>query len=274
MTEQEREGFVQRLSKAAALVKLACGTANNAAWLVVLDGVDHAKRCKRYGFRVRQAFNQAIQEWHLYEAGLKYAKFNRMFRLSDMSEEIRRKYGDITDAEYYNFWASIGGPAYMKTKPLITSLWNKHRLSLESHKVKDAEHVAWVLTASVSIKLALDIHSHALQECVNMNIPVRLVHDVFDQFSIARLDKAWCKAMNMLAPDAVYDLDVLESRNIQMGMEQLRDAWLDPTLLYKSTMQSVEDYEEIFATRGFQKKVMREIADVEQATIQELNNNR
>jgi hypothetical protein len=33
----------------------------------------------------------------------------------------------------------------------------------------------------------------------------------------------------------------------------------------------VEDYDEIFATRGFQKKVLREIAEVKAETLANLN---
>lgn len=275
MTEQEREDLARRMPNAAALVKLMCGTANNAAWLVVLDGLDHARRCRRYGFKVRGAFNHAIKEWHDYESRLKYATTYRMFKLSDMPEHIRRKYGNISDVEFYNFWASIGGPAYMKTRPLITSLWNKYRLSLVHHKVEDADDVAWVLTAASAIELAVQIHHHAISKCMDeFKIPGKLAHQVFDQFLLDRLSKAWRKALLMLAPDSEFDLEDMERRNIEMGLEQLCQAWVHPSTLYRSTMQSVEDYEEIFATRGFQKKVIREIADVEKETMQELYNNK
>ena len=111
MTEAEAQ---KAIGNAAAVVKLVCGVGNNAAWLVMLDAYDHARKCKRYGFRQKQTFKQAIKEFHDYERGLKYATQNRMFHLADMNDETRRKYGDITDAEYYEFWKGIGGPAYQK----------------------------------------------------------------------------------------------------------------------------------------------------------------
>jgi hypothetical protein len=48
------------------------------------------------------------------------------------------------------------------------------------------------------------------------------------------------------------------------------EAWLDPELLYASASGAVDDYEEIFATKGFVKKVQREIADVRAETLKEL----
>ena len=269
MTNEELQTAV---GNAAAVVKLVCGVGNNAAWLVVLDGYDHAKQCKRYGFRQKQMFKHAIDEFHSYERGLKYATQNRMFRLADMKEETRRKYGDITDAQYYEFWAGIGGPAYQKTKPLVTSLWNKYRLSLLKHDIRDADHVAWVMTAQAAIDLAGTMYEGAMKECeTGYKIPRRWLDQVFSQFSLKRVSKAWYRAMMVLAPETEpIKLDTLEEKNIDLGLRQLMEAWLDPELLYSSTSETVEDYDEIFRTKGFQKKVLREIAEVREETLKNL----
>lgn len=277
-----REDIVRRMVNAAALVKLVCGVGNNAAWMVVLDAYDHAKRCRRYhasvkgGNRVSYLFKHAIQEWHSYEHALIYATENRMFCLADMTPEVRRRFDkDITDREYYDFWASVGGSAYSKTRPLLTSLWNKHRLSLQHHGVADADHVAWVLTASTALELAVYLYKRAINQCVkDMRIPRHICERVFGQFNIQRVADAWYNAMMALSPGCEYPLDDLEKRNIEHGLNQLSDAWLDPTILYESTMQSVEDYDEVFATHGQQLKAIREIAEVKNLTEkEELNDN-
>lgn len=259
------------LAQGAGYVKMVCGVANNAAWNVMLEGYDHARRCKGYGQRVKQAFKHAIKEWHDYERRLVYATENRMFHVADMTPEIRRKYGDITDRQYYDFWASMGGVAYTKTRPQLTSLWNKHRLSLMQHGVKDAEHVAWVLTASAAIELAVQLYGNTIKHCVtDMEIPKSIALRVFGQFDISRVMAAWNKALLLLAPDSSYQLEAVEMRNVELGVEQLCEAWIDPTLMYSSTRESVEDYDEVFASKGFQKKVLREIADVQNETEKEL----
>lgn len=95
---------------------------------------------------------------------------------------------------------------------------------------------------------------------------------MFSQFSLKHVSEAWRKALMMLSPESQYELSSLERRNIELGLTQLCEAWLDPSLLYNSTMQSVEDYKEIFRTAGEHKKTLREIAVVRDETMEELEN--
>lgn len=267
----------ERVGKAAQLLKLVCGVGNNAAWLVVLDGIDHARRCRRYranvkGGRVSWMFKQAIQAYHDYERRLLHATENRMFHMADMPADIRRKYGDISDREFFEFWQAVGGPAYTKTRPLISSLWNKYRLSLVNHGIADAEHVAWVMTAQAAIDLALTMYEGAMREATRMTqLPRRTLDGVFSQFSLRRVSQLWQRAMIALAPETEpIKLSAVEERNIDLGLRQLMDAWMNPETLYQSTSDAVRDYDEVFATVGFQKMVLREIADVKNETIKNL----
>lgn len=263
-----------QLARAAGLVKLICGVANNAARMVMNDGFIHARMCRRYRNDVKHAFRLASKEWATYERRLIYATENRMFHVADMTDDIRRTYGkNLTDREYYDFWASVGGPAYDKTKPMINSLWNKHRLSLQSHGVEDAEHVAWVLTAMAAIELAVQLHGKAISECYKgFRISYPVLTEIFGQFSLKGVRERWRRALTMLSPDSEFKLDPTEKRNIEMGLTQLCEAWLDPALLYDSTMVSVEDYSEVFRTKGFQQKVLRQIAEVRDETMDVLEN--
>jgi hypothetical protein len=274
-----KEELIQAVGNAAAVVKLVCGVGNNAAWVVMIEAYDHARRCKAFrrsckgGHMVGWYFKKAVNDFNDYERRLLTASENRMFHLDDMSEDIRRKYGDITDAEYYEFWKGVGGVAYAKTKPLITSLWNKYRVSLVKHDVKDAEHVAWVMTAQAAIDLAGAMYESALKECeTGYHLHRRLLDLVFEQFSLKTVSKDWMRAMMLLTPETeAFKLDSVEQRNIELGLEQMMAAWLNPELLYNSTSVAVEDYEEIFATKGFVKKVQREIAEVQAETLRELS---
>jgi len=290
MTDKQRERLITDLSKAAAVLKLVCGVANNAAWQVVLhaysyisgrqidptdpDGERRVPAHPRFRHEVKRQFRRAIDEWHDYEARLIYATEYRMFHLDDMTEAVRRRYGDITDRQYYEFWSSVGGPAFSKTMPLITSLWNKYRLSLINHKVDNADHVAWVMTALAAIELADQLYFKAIEECrKGYNLPRQLLTTVFHQFRLTRMKSAWHQAMLMMAPDTVFDLEYVEKRNIEVGLMQLCDAWSNPKLMYESTMDSVEDYDEVFATRGFQQKSLRELADIRDKTEEAIMNN-
>lgn len=277
------------MAKAASVVKLICGVGNNAAWQVVLhalteingnkidptdpEGNRHLPPHPRYRHEVKQAFKRAIDAFHDYERQLICATQNRMFHMADNTERIRKMYGDITDRQYYEFWASIGGPAFNKTKPLITSLQNKHRLSLLNHGVGEADKVAWVLTAMAALELAGQLYEKAIRECIDVyKLPESVVRSVFGQFSMNKITELWRRALMMLAPEVEFELEPTEKRNIEMGLTQLCEAWIDPALLYDSTMESVEDYDEVFRTRGYQKKAMCEIAEVREETIKELKN--
>ena len=260
------------MAHSAAVVKLICGVANNAAWMVVLDAHDHARRCRGYRHGVKHLFKQSIEGLKAYERRLLHAEENRMFHLADMSEKVRKKYGDITDREYYDFWASTGGAAYERTRPLRTSLWNKYRLSLLREGVPEAEHVAWVMVGMAALELAVAMYGRAIDECVNgYQLPRRLVEHVFGQFSLAPVAALWRKALLALCPGTESIKPTpLDERNIEMGLEQLTEAWVSPSLLYSSTMDTVEEFGEIFRTRGEQRKSMREIAEVQSETMREL----
>ena len=267
------EETVEAMRSAAAVIKLICGVANNAAWLVALDGYDHARKCKNYRHQVKRLFSQAVDSYHEYERRLLYAEENRMFRLSDMSPEVRSKYGDITDREYYDFWAGMGAPAYNKTRPLLTSLWNKYRLSLLREGVQDAEHVAWVMVGMAAIELAVKMYGRAIDECEQSGIHRKILDKVFGQFSLAKTCELWKRALYALCP-GTRDIEPseLDKRNITLGLEQLCDAWISPDLLYNSTMEAVADYAEIFRSKKEQKNAMISISEAKRNTMEELSN--
>lgn len=59
-----------------------------------------------------------------------------------------------------------------------------------------------------------------------------------------------------------YDLEPMEERNIALGIQQLHEAWSDPRLLYGSAMTATVDFDDIFRTKGENKKALREINEV------------
>ena len=263
-----KEETILRVAKAASVIKLVCGVGNNAAWMVVLTGYDHAKKCRRFSHGVKRKFNRCIEMFHEYERRLIYADENRMFHMSDMTPEVRKKYGDITDRQYYDFWSSIGAVAYQKTLPLLTSLWNKYRLSLVSHGVKDADHVAWVMTAMAALELSSQLYTQGIDGCVTgYQLPRRMVEYIFAQFSLSAINDMWRSAMIELAPDTSgIEMSSMEEKNIAHGLTQLLEAWTDPSLMYASTMDTVDDFGEIFRTHGEQKKALREIGEIKSET--------
>lgn len=256
MTEQE---LIDVLCHAAGYAKLVCGVGNNAAHMAMLDGYDHARRCKAYRHEIKRAFKMAIDEWHTYEKHLLYEQQFRMFHVADMPEEVRRKYGDITDREYYDYWSATGCTAYEKTRPLLTSLQNKYRKSLVRHGYEDAEHVAWVMVVMACMELACAMQQRVILDCTDYyHIPKKVALMAFSCFSLVSVRDKWNRAFMLLIGGREHPLDKDEERDIALGLEQLTDAWLDSSLHFQSAMDTAEEYVEVFRTKGMQKKVLRE----------------
>ena len=256
------------LATAASVVKLITGTANNAAWYVMIHAHDQIRKHPKYKHETKRTYKAAITAWHEYETALLHAYHNRFFHVGDMDERIRKKYGDITDAQYYEFWASMGGTAYMKTKPMITSLWNKFRLSLIQHKVRNEDSLAWAMTAMSCLELADKMYESALNTVTtNTGLPSPLIRTVFAGFSIRRIADLWRKALHM-TDDITYDLDDIEARNIEMGVRQLQEAWTEAHLLYDSVRASINDYDDVFRTKHERRMAIAEINEIEMETAE------
>lgn len=270
MTQEE---FAENLAHASSTVKLICGVGNNAAWMCCLEALDKIKGHRRYKHRVKKEYKDAVREYHAYENRLIYAETNRFFRVDDMLPDTRKRYaGDITDRDYYDFWASTGAVAYQQTRPLVTSLQNKYRLSLIQHEIEQPDLLSWAMTASAALAIAVKLYNTAL-EAVNKDyrIPMKILTTVFCNFSLAGLRRIWERALVDTEPKLDYELSSVEVKNISWGIEQLSLAWLDLKTVYGSTVQTVSDYSEVFRTRGEQKKAMREIAEVQAEAEKELS---
>ena len=261
------------------MVKLCCGVANNAAWIVSLDAYDKVKHHKMFnqrlngGHTLKSYYKKAIDEFHKYERQLLYARQNRLFHVADMGEEVRKRYGAISDREYYELWAGMGSMAYQRTKPLITSLANKYRLSLLQHDIEQADIVAWCMTAQACLSLAVKVHEHSVASVTdNVILTPRVCERFFRQLSLKTVSKLWMDALQATEPRTdTYELEHTEERNIEMGLEQLHEAWVSIDTLYKSLTDTVSEYDEVFRTRGEQKKALREIIELESYTYDEYN---
>jgi hypothetical protein len=267
------EDFNNMMQAAASIVKLTTGCGNNAAWMVALEAHDHIKSHRNYRHRVKALYKQALEEFHAYERRLLHATQNRMFHMDDMTPDTRKIYGNISDREYYDFWASTGATAYHDTRPLVTSLVNKYRLSLIHHGIKEPEKLSWPMAALACLEVSVKLYDMALDVVVNeYGTPRKVAVEVFGQFSLARVLKSWTDATVATEPaSADYRLEPMEARNITLGVQQLKEAWFDPTTMFESTAQTMKDYDEVFRTKGELKKALREVKELQTATEAEIS---
>ena len=277
----DREELERQVSQCSGFVKMMCGVANNCAILIVnmcrskiediRDEDSYKERPKRphpgYKHRAKLLFRQFFQEWHAMESTLLYPSTGetRFFHVADMPEDARKKYGTMTDAQYFEFWRGTGALAYQKSLPMVTSLQNKFRLSLERHGVKHAQQTAWAMTADAVLQLACETFDRTIRSCHEAlpHLELSFLENLWKAFSPKRPAETWRKAMLLMAPDCDgYKLDSDEERNIAYGLKQLRELWLSSDLPFDATIRAVEDFDEdIFRTRGEAKKSIRELSE-------------
>ena len=95
---------------------------------------------------------------------------------------------------------------------------------------------------------------------------------IYKPFSLAKVADLWQQGLVALSPEtATYKLTASEERNIELGVQQLREAWIDPAMPFESLMGAVEDYDEdVFRTRGEAKKALREIAEMRDQAVEDV----
>lgn len=252
------------LARAASVVKLVCGVTNNATWLVMTDAHDCIKQHPNYRHQVKRLYKQAFEAFKENERQLLHATENRMFHVEDMIPEGRKKYGDITDGQYFEYWQGLGAKAYTEGHRWVTSLENKYRLSLINHDVQHPEMLCKVMTAQSCLELCCSMYQSAINACADdFHLPLDIMQKIFKYFNLRKIADCWKKALYLTDPQTeTYDLEPIEEQNISQGILQLEKEWSDPKMLYGSAFTATEDFEEIFRTKGEWKKAMREIGEV------------
>ena len=275
----------RQVGSAASLVKVVMGITNGCATAIMMDcfseisgkALDRNGNRKpphpKYKHKVKAAYKQAVDEIHQYEHRLLYTETNRFFHVADLSPKFRKIYGDITDREYFNFWKGTSGKAYNVSRPLVTSLHNKYRISLINHDVPNAYQLAWAMVGQACLTLACDIYSHAIDDAIDACpwfFPYK-IRKLFKDFSLQRVRDAWTRAVCM-TETLNYTLEPVEDKNIEMGIVQLAETWVNPDYIYDSISETLPDYEEIFRTKGEMKKALRNIEEVRAQTWENLEN--
>lgn len=255
------EDIYQRVAKASGFMKITMGVVNNATWAVCLDAFDHAKQCQGYQHAAKHATKEAIQAWKSYEGRLLSPTGVSLFHLSDFGDEIRERYGRISDRDYYELWTYIGFAAYGETKPLIMSLWNKHRLNMVHRNIQYAAHLAWMKTAISCLEICGEVYRMNLDVVQDeFGVKKSLSERIYGGLETSDILKRMRKALGLLEPATDYELTSLERKNTELGERQLYEAWTDDRLLSKVTLASVKDNAECFASAKIHRRIMMNLA--------------
>lgn len=268
---RDRKELERAFASAAGLMKQIMGVANNAAWLVALDARDCLSalpswnRTAKGGRTVAQGFKRVFDAFHAYERKLIYGGI-RFFDLADMPERTRKMYGNVSNREYYDFWAAIGASSYQRTRPLVTSLWNKYRLALIRGGIDDstAETAAWGMCAEACLNSAVVIYHQCIRMVhENFHLPLSVLEPNFQPFCLKDIVKLWDDAMQAALP-SIFKVEIsnTDAANINDGIRQVMEAWTNGDDIYDDMEQTLEECgEDVMKTKGYIKKA---IDDVEQ----------
>lgn len=262
MTKWDKPELTRRTAEASGVIKTTLGVTNNAAWAATLEAHDHVKKSKRYRETVKKAYLDTIDAFRCRERKLVYAEKNRLFHLADLLPEHRKRYGDITDTEYYEYWCSTGQTAYCQTRSWVMNIRNKYQQSLSAHGVAEAEIVSWAMEADACLRLAQVAYANITELCADeFDVPLALLHDIFGALDMTLFADKWTNAMRLLVPETeTYTLSDFETKNIQYGLDQLMDQWMSLDTIKSSVKETISSYDNIFRTKGEMKKALREVS--------------
>lgn len=255
---------IERLNEAlpyiSAIMKQVMGVANNVAQASMIDALYRVRQHPRYRQQVKQAFNKAQTEWDAYEKVLLNPVGVRYFHVEDMPPEVRKRYGDITDRDYYEFWQNVGWSVFAKNRAFFTMMDNKFKLSLEKHGAAHADLLCRAMTTEQLLNIA-EQRYHDATKVVHKEtgLPYPALETLFGCFNLHRLHECWARAMTLIVPD--FPLDEVEEKNLRMSVEQLYEIIADIPEMYEGIGKSAEAYQEVFRTKGEWKKALREIRE-------------
>lgn len=294
MTQEENQQLTVLVGQMSGFVKIMMGVADNCALLVMRyahdkisdlrDSESYKERPRRphpnYRHKAKMLFRKALEESVTWRTRLLNPSRDevRFFHVDDIQPDARKKYGEMTDQEYFEFWQATGSRAYTECFPLVTSLWDKFRLSMQAHGIGHADQTAWGLTALTVLQLSVDSWNSTLlsvNDAMERRLSPAFMERIYRPFLLSRVADLWEQALIALSPEtADYKLDSREERNIELGIRQLREKWISPTTPFDSLSGAVEDYDDIFRTKGEMKKAMREIGELRDIAVRNAERSR
>lgn len=259
----------QDIVECSGLVKIAVGNANNAAWMAALEARHHIALHPAYhqrrkgGDTAAKEFSRVFRLFRDYELNLLYNSSIRFFHVADLIPEARANYKDISDREYYDFWAAGGAHNYNDNYPFFTSLVNKFRLAYLHSGVPYPEAMGWASAGQTALDLAVHVYERVLAQCKadHPDLDDEILSEAFHWFSLKPMADWWARAVDVLAPGCNVEFSDIDAKNAAMGAEQLEDVWTNTDNIFNSQIKAVDRYMEIYRTNGTAKKLMRQYAE-------------
>lgn len=268
------EKKIEIYASIVAMVKQITGIANNAAWSACLDAHDQLRELPNWRANIKGGgtvcgyFKRAIFAYHSYERNLIYDETFGFFDVRGFSEEQKRKYNTLSNRDYYDFWVSLGCTTYNRMKPMFTSLCNKYRLAFEHVGVKNAETKSWGLASAAMLEAAVTIYDKSIETISNgYKLPLKGLRESFHAFSLQDVSKRWLLACQLAFPECFTDIEPTDAKNIDMGINQIYDSWINGGAMYDDMENTLKECgEDVYKTKGFVKQALENVQKLKNAS--------
>ena len=135
--------------------------------------------------------------------------------------------------------------------------------------MKNADIISLVITATTCLKIAVRVYGSALDNAGNtVGIAPSELNKIYNAFNMRVICELWMKAELAIEPSTDYDLDGVELKNIQLGIMQLEEQWMNTQTLYGSAVDIFKEYDDVWRTPGEQKKAIKGLFDMMEACEQ------
>lgn len=246
-------------------LKYAMAVANNVPMSTMLESIDKIRECGLYKHQTKKMLKDVTNEYSNYMRDIRHSKHTAyLFNVSDICSEHKRYFrSGMTNDEYFDLWDDMGAFAYKRYRPMVVMLRFKYKVSIENHKVKNGDLYSYLLTTLLTFMIAKKYYSAIRSNiCKEYNIESQEFDMRFSPFNIERVERAWRGiAKHLIGTERKYELDNFEMSNLQLAIEQLEEKISDDINNNYSVRDAFENNEELFATKGMHKKVMREIGN-------------
>lgn len=251
---------------ASGVVKIVVGVANGVAMISVGNSLDRVKKSRYFRHRIKSAWREVEKVRMQYRSALIYppAGEMRFFHVDDMPENTRRRYGNISDADYFEFWECTGEQCYAENEAFISSLANKYRKSFLSHGVPDAELKGHLASTAALLNISITAFKWSVKDvAAAYGLPEKWLYDIYKPFCLQPVFDKWTNALDLTSPETDnYDLDEIEERDIAYGIDTLEIRIINPKKIFESIGFTAGQFGDLYATKGQMKKTQREIAEM------------
>lgn len=238
-------------------VKQIAGIVNNATWFAMIDAIDAVRKHPRYKQRVKLDFKTALQKFKDYEAILQCDEHRGLFDLKNLTPEARKKYGSITNQDYYEYWCAVGGSAYMLSKDKMQEITDALTEHLNTEGYNHTDILAKLLLASTCMEHAILCVDGIIEAgCRDVRLSVADGKKFYSVLSLRPVHTAWQKAISTLEPSIG---DMLVPEHVYKHYDGLGELWRSEEFIINCIRKTSVDYEEIFRNKTELRKLKSEL---------------